>query len=326
MVWTNFGSDHTVTADDNSFSSTTTGGAAMGLGETFTQTFPAVGRYPYYCQLHGGPGGQDMAGVVRVLIPGQNQLPSTPVNLTPAGGATSQSTSPVLSASAFADADSGDVHAASRWIIRDATQAVVFDSQEDSQSLTTISVSGLPAGTTFSWQVSYKDDRGGWSAYSSATQFFTVASQGQNGSGLLGTYAFYNLKRDLVTVRATQLDPIIDFDWGVRKPHKLSRADNFFIRWEGTVVSAFSETYRFRLSGDGGMRLWLNGEKIVDDWASARFPLYRSGTVVLQASVPATIKLEYFDSTGRASVRLRWSSLSQPLQVIPQARLFPPPQ
>src|SRR6187431_813101 len=80
VVWTNFGSDHTVTADDNSFSSTTTGGAAMGLGETFTQTFPAVGRYPYYCQLHGGPGGQDMAGVVRVLIPGENQLPSTPVN------------------------------------------------------------------------------------------------------------------------------------------------------------------------------------------------------------------------------------------------------
>jgi plastocyanin len=33
-------------------------------GDTFSFTFAAPGTYSYYCQIHGGPGGQGMAGTV----------------------------------------------------------------------------------------------------------------------------------------------------------------------------------------------------------------------------------------------------------------------
>jgi plastocyanin len=62
VVWQQEGElPHTVTADDGSFDSGT-----MGQGDTFSRTFPQAGTFPYYCEFHGAPGGQGMAGVVIV--------------------------------------------------------------------------------------------------------------------------------------------------------------------------------------------------------------------------------------------------------------------
>jgi plastocyanin len=63
--WTNVLGTHNVTADDNSF---TSGPAAPAPWE-FTHTFTTVGLHPYYCEPHGGPGGQDMSGVIIVQNP-----------------------------------------------------------------------------------------------------------------------------------------------------------------------------------------------------------------------------------------------------------------
>lgn len=52
---------HTVTADDSSFDS-----GDLGTGKQFTMSFDTPGSYPYYCQYHGGPGGEDMSGVIVV--------------------------------------------------------------------------------------------------------------------------------------------------------------------------------------------------------------------------------------------------------------------
>ena len=62
VVWTNEGSlPHTVTADDGSFDSGT-----LEPGETFQFIFETAGEYPYYCEFHGGPGGEGMAGTIIV--------------------------------------------------------------------------------------------------------------------------------------------------------------------------------------------------------------------------------------------------------------------
>ncbi len=52
---------HTVTADNGSFDS-----GNMAQGATFKFTFAKAGTYAYYCQYHGGPGGQGMAGQIVV--------------------------------------------------------------------------------------------------------------------------------------------------------------------------------------------------------------------------------------------------------------------
>ena len=62
VTWVNNGqASHTVTADDNSFDS-----GLFGPGTQYSHKFEKPGRYPYYCTLHGGPGGVGMAGVIVV--------------------------------------------------------------------------------------------------------------------------------------------------------------------------------------------------------------------------------------------------------------------
>lgn len=62
IVWTHQGQRrHTVTADDGSFDSGT-----LQKDGTFQYTFTAPGEYPYFCTIHGGAGGNGMAGVIRV--------------------------------------------------------------------------------------------------------------------------------------------------------------------------------------------------------------------------------------------------------------------
>lgn len=62
VTWShNGGTQHTVTADDASFDS-----GVLNPGDMFTTTFTAPGTYPYYCDFHGGPGGQGMSGTIVV--------------------------------------------------------------------------------------------------------------------------------------------------------------------------------------------------------------------------------------------------------------------
>jgi plastocyanin len=76
VVWTNGGQrPHTVTADDSSFKSDTLNG-----GASFKQTFKIPGTYAYYCEFHGSPGGQGMAGVIKV---GGGGAPAPPTAAAP---------------------------------------------------------------------------------------------------------------------------------------------------------------------------------------------------------------------------------------------------
>jgi plastocyanin len=62
VTWTNPSAlVHTVTADDGSSDS-----GDVAPGNAYTQEFDTPGTYAYYCQYHGGPGGQGMAVVIVV--------------------------------------------------------------------------------------------------------------------------------------------------------------------------------------------------------------------------------------------------------------------
>ncbi len=62
VTWTNEdGAPHTVTADDGAFDS-----GNMDSGDVFSFTFEEPGTYAYFCEYHGGAGGQGMAGTITV--------------------------------------------------------------------------------------------------------------------------------------------------------------------------------------------------------------------------------------------------------------------
>jgi len=60
--WTNVLGNHNVVADDNSFTS----GPLAPAPWVYTHVFTTAGSNPYYCSLHGGPGGVGMSGVITV--------------------------------------------------------------------------------------------------------------------------------------------------------------------------------------------------------------------------------------------------------------------
>jgi plastocyanin len=63
LTWSQDGAEqHTITADDG----VTFDSGVVNPGDVFAFTFDTPGTYPYYCQIHGAPGGVGMAGIIFV--------------------------------------------------------------------------------------------------------------------------------------------------------------------------------------------------------------------------------------------------------------------
>jgi glucose/arabinose dehydrogenase len=142
-----------------------------------------------------------------------------------------------------------------------------------------------------------------------------------DGTGLLGEY-FNN--PDLTAPVFSRLDPNIDFNWGEAAPGPGIDADTFSVRWTGWVKPRFSETYTFYANTDDGVRVWLNGVLILDNWVDQPPTTVSSIPVTLTAENAATLRVHYYDNLYGAVAHLYWSSASQPLEIIPQSRLYPP--
>jgi RHS repeat-associated protein len=120
----------------------------------------------------------------------------------------------------------------------------------------------------------------------------------------------------------TRVDPNIDFDWGAGSPGTGVPVDSFSARWQGQVQARFSETYTFITRADDGVRLWVNGQQVINNFVNQSLT-ERTGTIALTAGTWYDIRVEYFDSAEGASLQLLWQSPSQPRQVIPSWRLSP---
>lgn len=137
------------------------------------------------------------------------------------------------------------------------------------------------------------------------------------GPGLLGEY-YSNM--DFTGTLLRRIDPTVDFDWGLGPPDPSMATNYFSIRWTGLVQPQYTQTYTFYTSTDDGVRLWVDGQLIIDHWIDQPVTEY-SGTIALTAGQFVSIKMEMYDDAGFAVAQLSWSSASQPKQVIPGNRV-----
>jgi hypothetical protein len=99
-------------------------------------------------------------------------------------------------------------------------------------------------------------------------------------------------------------------------------ADTFSVRWSGSVVPRYSQTYTFSTTSDDGVRLWVDGVLLVDEWTRHSRQV-DSGTIALTAGRSVPIVMEYFEGGWDAVAELRWSSTSQASELVPTTRLRP---
>jgi beta-glucosidase len=126
-----------------------------------------------------------------------------------------------------------------------------------------------------------------------------AASPG-GATGLHGEY-FNNdsLQGEPALVRT---DEKIDFHWGAGSYAANGPDDGFSVRWTGYFVPRSDDDYKFYVSADDGVRLFINDKQVIDDWQRHSETLDTYSTH-LERGKPYKIRLEYFEAVGTATVR-----------------------
>ncbi len=161
-----------------------------------------------------------------------------------------------------------------------------------------------------------------------SASFVNAAALG-NGAGLLGQYwtnmtapAFTNVSFN-TPATLTRTDAVVNFNWSTNGPDPSIGQTNFTARWSGSVQPQYSETYTFTVVANDGVRLWVNGQLLVNNWTAQTSAITNSGSIALNAQELYNIRLEYFQGSGNALAQLFWSSPSTAQNIIPQTQLYP---
>ena len=102
----------------------------------------------------------------------------------------------------------------------------------------------------------------------------------------------------------TRVDTNINFEWGLGSPDPLVSTDYFTVRWAGQIqaLSTNTDTYTFWTTNDDGVRLWVNGQLLIDAWTNQQ--TWHANTIALTGTNKYDLVMEYFDATQIALAKL----------------------
>jgi hypothetical protein len=141
-----------------------------------------------------------------------------------------------------------------------------------------------------------------------SSAFWVIINVGETSTGAGPWRGEYFDNRALSgTPALTRQDATIDFNWGSSSPGEAIPADDFSARWTSDI-SFKGGTYDFRVVIDDGARLFIDGQKVLDEWrdGAAR---ERIVTVPLVQG-KHTLRLEYYERAGNARALLAWSEVT----------------
>jgi beta-glucosidase len=107
-------------------------------------------------------------------------------------------------------------------------------------------------------------------------------------------------------------DERVDFHWGAGSYSDEGPVDHFSVRWTGYFIPEAEDDYKFYVSADDGVRLYVDDAMVIDDWKTHGETL-DTYTMHLAAGKSHKIRLEYFENTGTATARFGIAAATQPI-------------
>jgi beta-glucosidase len=105
--------------------------------------------------------------------------------------------------------------------------------------------------------------------------------------------------------KGVRQDPQLQFTWSGSGPGLGLTQFHYSVRWTGALIAPADGEYTLAVGGDDGFRLFVNDQKVIDDWGIHPTET-KTTTVTLKAGQHIPIRLEYYQAEGDAEISLQW--------------------
>jgi beta-glucosidase len=132
----------------------------------------------------------------------------------------------------------------------------------------------------------------------------SVLTASGGGTGLTGQ--FYNNMTLSGTPVLTQNTTNLDYNWNGGSPGTGVNSTGWSAKWTGTLKAPANGVYTFSTNSDDGSRVFVNGQKIVDQWGDQAAHT-KSGSLTLASGQSVSIEVDYYQNSGGSNLDLTWT-------------------
>ncbi len=122
--------------------------------------------------------------------------------------------------------------------------------------------------------------------------------------GLKGAYydgaAFQQFEQE-------RTDAELHFLFSDEGPFPALGGTDFSVRWTGSLVPPETGVYRFHTESSGGVRLWVDGRLVLEEWSEHSPQQDSSEALSLVQGQAVSLRLDFFQEDDNARVRLLWT-------------------
>jgi hypothetical protein len=146
------------------------------------------------------------------------------------------------------------------------------------------------------------------------------SSTPNTGTGLAGAYFNNNTLTGTPVLQRTEA---VNFGWSTNPPGPGVNADSFSVRWTGKVEAPTTGNYTLQTVSNDGVRLWIDGVLVVDNWTNHATATNNSPVIALTKNARYTVTMEFYDNTGAAVARFKWKKPgTTSFGAVPASRLY----